>query len=383
MNILFLVQADPFETIAGTEIFVKDLSLELLKLDCNIHILYSSTSHIQQTVCKQNITLHGLTHRRIWLIGGLQYNLKLKGALARLLNKCKFDVVGCHGAGQAYAFSKIKKSNRPLLLYHAHDCMVSEYSCRKNISAKYRLADFFRYKILIGMEESACTHANLIIANSYATREALQESYAVPREKIRTIYLGIPDDYANGFKTIEPEIPTFLHIATNHERKGTRYLLEAMRILREKHQINAKALIVGKKDPYYIHMIEQMGVNASFIDHLPEAMLKKLYASCTCLVVPSLREGFCLPVIEAASFEKPSIVTDTGSLPELVSDRETGFIVNVCDASGLADKMYLVAVDGNLRRKIGANAKKRSQLFKISTIARKTVSTYSSLLLRN
>lgn len=90
------------------------------------------------------------------------------------------------------------------------------------------------------------------------------------------------------------------------------------------------------------------------------------------------KRSFCLPVVEAAAFGKPSIVTNAGSLPELVNNGETGFIVNIGDASMLASKMYLVAVDDNLRRKMGVNAKERAQKFKISNVAKQTLNAYSS-----
>lgn len=377
MNIMHLVQADPFATPAGTETFVKNLSLELLKLGCNVHVLYGGTSYGQQIIDKKGVNLHGLAHRRTKLIGGLDYNLTLKRALSKLTNEYVFDVVGCHGAGQAYAFSRIKKNGRTLLVYHAHDCIASEYLYRK-ISFWNKPLESIRYNVLINLEKRACIHADLIISNSHATENALRENYDLHSEKVKTIYLGIPDGFANGYKSTDPEIPSFLHIATHHERKGTKYLIEALKILYEKYQIKARALIVGKKDLKYINMARQMHVSADFVGYVSEEKLKELYNSCTCLVVPSLRESFCLPVIEAASFEKMTIVSNAGSLPELVSDGETGFVVNVGDVNALASKMYLVTVDDRLRRKLGANAKVRSQLFKMSEIAKQTVNSYRS-----
>ena len=380
LKVIMMVRNNPFMTPLGTETFVKNLSTELVTLGCEIHIIHGCSSHAFRNKTRSGAYLHGLAHRRVWLLGELDFNLKLRRELFHLVRE-KFDVVDCHGAGGgAYIFSKLNKTNS-LLVYHAHDCMASEYFARKSLSLKHRLKQFVRYKMLIAYEKSACDRADVIIANSYATDKALRQNYGVPQEKIKTIYLGIPDNFANGYTSADPEMPTFLHIATNHERKGTKYLVEALKILHEEYQVKAKALVVGKQDLDYINLANRTGVNADFVGNVQEDALKELYASCTCLIVPSLREGFCLPVIEAASFEKPSIVTNTGSLPELVSDGETGFVVNVGDVRAMASRMYLLTTNNDLRRKMGANAKKRSQLFKISRISKQTINAFSDSLL--
>ena len=72
---------------------------------------------------------------------------------------------------------------------------------------------------------------------------------------------------------------------------------------------------------------------------------REIYASCTALIVPSVSEGFCLPVIEAAMFSKPAIVSNAGSLPELVDEGVDGYVVPVANVSLLADRIYILAND--------------------------------------
>lgn len=95
-----------------------------------------------------------------------------------------------------------------------------------------------------------------------------------------------------------------------------------------------------KKMTSTLTLQKKLELNVEFVDEMPQELLKKYYAQCDCLVVPSLSEDFCLPVIKAALFCKPSIVSEVGSLPELVIDSETGFIIKAKDAVALAKKCY-------------------------------------------
>jgi len=101
-----------------------------------------------------------------------------------------FDIVACPWAGLAFAFLGIEgKKNKPAFIYYAHDCMASEYVARKILPLKFRLKDSTYYKLLVADEKSACDHTDLIVANSHAMEEAIQENYGIPSEKINNGWL--------------------------------------------------------------------------------------------------------------------------------------------------------------------------------------------------
>ena len=107
---------------------------------------------------------------------------------------------------------------------------------------------------------------------------------------------------------------------------------------------------------------------------------REIYASCTALVVPSVSEGFCLPVIEAAMFGKPAIVSNAGSLPELVDDGIDGFVVPVGDVSILAQKMYILATDPKVVKQMSAKAKDKAHRFEINHVANLTLNSIKELV---
>lgn len=381
MKILVVVRGNPFTCNAGTEIFVKNLVFELTRRGIEIYLVYGYASKLDGDRLKgyEKLYLHGIYCPSLWLLGGLLFNMRLKRLLLDLIKSQNFNIIACHGAGQAYIFSTIETDST--LIYHAHDCVAEEYIAKKGITKRVsplsKLRDFFHYNFLIYSEKKACTKADIVVANSQATLGGLVKHYGVNMKKIKKIYLGIPDDFMHDFTPSDPVIPTFLHIATEHKRKGTMVLLNAMRLLHKKHNIRVKAVVVGKRTLFYIRMAKQYHLDITFVEYVAEPTLKKLYAHCTCLVVPSFREGFCLPVIESAVFGKPSIVTNVGSLPELVEDKETGFIVKVGDIEGLADKMCLLVKDKCLRERMGQRAKERAKKFSIRNIAKDILNLYT------
>ena len=63
------------------------------------------------------------------------------------------------------------------------------------------------------------------------------------------------------------------------------------------------------------------------IELLPkQANMQNYYQSIDCYVLPSLNEAFGLVVTEAASNFKPSIVSSTTGVSELIKDAENGFV---------------------------------------------------------
>ena len=130
--------------------------------------------------------------------------------------------------------------------------------------------------------------------------------------------------------------------------------------------MHARGVIAGSKETFYVEKAKELGVNVDFLGRIQNSKLKQYFASSTALVSPSLSEGFCLPVIEAAMFGKPSIVTNIGSLPELVTDGKTGCIIPVADVNALADSMHQIAINAVLRKEMGETARICSANFKVS-----------------
>jgi glycosyltransferase involved in cell wall biosynthesis len=372
LKILLVCWGDPFIAYVGTEIYVRNLAIELAQQGHDVHIIYGGKEHSGSKA--RNLTTHPFQPINIPYVRALDFRRKCADLCTRVINKCDVDTVIVSGAGTfaSYIFNKIKKlASKPLLIYYAMDSMVMEYERSKaSNEAKGLLTSFkrlIRYNALIKSDKASCLNSDLILASSRDTMNHLIADYGISPTKINILYEGVPDDFADGIDISDPNIPTFLHIAGG-PRKGTDFFLEAIKLLEDKYSLRAKAVII-RASQSNIKQAEDLGIETKAYKYVSPLKLKRQYASCTAFVSPSLSEGFCLPVVEAAMFGKPSVVTNIGSLPELVTNGENGLVIPVADVNLLAGSLHRIAINTELRRKMGENARNRAENFTISSTA--------------
>lgn len=120
-----------------------------------------------------------------------------------------------------------------------------------------------------------------------------------------------------------------LLVATIEPRKGHALLLRIWRRLLDDgvpQRLNFKLVFVGRVGWKVDDLLQQLeessrpGGMLVHFDYLPDADLATLYRNAAFCVLPSIVEGFGLPVIEAFSFGKAMLVSDGGALPEIVGD---------------------------------------------------------------
>jgi glycosyltransferase involved in cell wall biosynthesis len=196
--------------------------------------------------------------------------------------------------------------------------------------------------------------SRVIVADSESTRHDIVQSYGIAPDKIRVIYPGYdPDTYsANGSRHPGSEEDAYLlYVGNLLPHKNLLSLLDALAILRRRRR--ARLVIRGEGQPAYARAVrervETLGLaNAvSFQGYATWGALRDLYAGAACLVLPSLREGFGLPVLEAMACGTPVITSSTSSLPEVGGD--AALRVDAHDAIDLSDAMYRVLTDTHLR----------------------------------
>ena len=107
------------------------------------------------------------------------------------------------------------------------------------------------------------------------------------------------------------------------------------------------------------------------------------YSKASFLVLPYLEatQSGVIPV--AYAFGKPVIATSVGSIPEVVVDGQTGFLVPPGDADVLVEKIVLLLSDPSLRKAMGQKAQDfAQQILSWSEIANKTNDLYKEISLK-
>jgi alpha-1,3-rhamnosyl/mannosyltransferase len=103
-----------------------------------------------------------------------------------------------------------------------------------------------------------------------------------------------------------------------------------------------------------------------------------LYSTAVLFVFPSLYEGFGLPVLEAMSCGTAALVSNAGSLPEIVAD--AAMLFDPSHPEELAGAMNVLLRDKTRRVELAARGLERAQLFSWERTISQTVQVYRSLL---
>lgn len=134
----------------------------------------------------------------------------------------------------------------------------------------------------------------------------------------------------------------FFSAALLNEKKGMHYLIEAMDLLAQKG-VTSFELIIGGDGPAK-HALEERVRNLGlsdrcrFLGMLTHLEVRNWIQQSDVFVLPSLGETFSIVLGEAMACGKPVIATRCGG-PEFVVTEETGLLVDVANASALAEAM--------------------------------------------
>jgi glycosyltransferase involved in cell wall biosynthesis len=179
--------------------------------------------------------------------------------------------------------------------------------------------------------------AKKIIAISEFTKEEIIKLYQVQAERIVVAYPGlnkfqIPNSkFETNSKFKIQNIKTkygikddyLLYLGTLQPKKNLIHLIEAFYILYTKYKIlNTSLVVAGKKGWLYEQVFEkvkELRVESKvvFTDYVPEEDKYRLVAGSQCFILPSLYEGFGIPVLEAMAIGVPVAISNVSSLPEV------------------------------------------------------------------
>jgi glycosyltransferase involved in cell wall biosynthesis len=228
--------------------------------------------------------------------------------------------------------------------------------------------------------------AGRIFTISNASRDDIIKAYSVPKKRLVVTYPGIKP-----FVTLTPQVytttmlqqsfgitrPYFLFVGTLQPRKNIVRLIEAFSLFLQKSDDQAVDLIlVGKKGWLYEEILsapKTYGVlkNVIFLDFVSDDALPTLYKQAIAFILPSLYEGFGLPVLEAMKYGCPVITSNVSSLPEAGGD--AALYVDPEDVHDIAKKMIQIREDKTLRKSLIAKGDKQAGRFSWEKTAKETL----------
>ncbi|MCE9643612.1 MAG: glycosyltransferase family 4 protein [Candidatus Andersenbacteria bacterium] len=222
-----------------------------------------------------------------------------------------------------------------------HDLAFHEYG------PQFRTKDWL---LLHTFSAQVAKEADTIIAVSDATKQDIKKYYG--REKnVHVVHHGIDHDRFkifsdtekhDGFNKLQEKYPDIknnyiLFVGQIQPRKNIDRLVEAFELLRNSdHQL----VIAGghgwnNKEIFERIKTSSARKNILLTGAVPDELLPTLYANAQVFVLPSLQEGFGIPIIEAGACGVPVVTSNCSSTKEIMEG--AGVLVDPLSSQSIAD----------------------------------------------
>lgn len=229
--------------------------------------------------------------------------------------------------------------------------------------------------------------ADRIIAVSRHTAADLSAEFPDSTSKIRTTPLGV--DINNraptliGSAALGLDGPFILFVGTLEPRKNLARLVEAFSLLPNSLKNSISLVVAGGEGWGGVDMRSlavKFGVqnNVRYVGYVSDDQLTYLYSHAMFLAMPSLFEGFGLPLLEAMARGTPVLTSNCSSMPEVVGN--AGLIVDPLNIASIRDGLLKLIEDNEYRHELGRLALLNSKQYSWDCTAEKTLKIFDEAL---
>lgn len=389
----------PLETgWGGIGTYTYHLAHGLAKLGHQVHVIAQSLD-TDKDYFDGDIHVYRIAHKTIFPLKGrlrefalrFEYSQSVYRKLQQIIVNYNIDIVEAPNlSGEGFIYSWRKKV--PLVTrLHTHFSEVMQFLGWKKTLDRY-LSCWF--------ENIAVLRSDLVICSTHAHTELIAREVGMKNGRVKIIPLGVP------LPRIEPATAkggdlTVLFVGRLEKRKGIHMLVKAMPAVINEFP-NVRFVIIGrdsfvtenevafsgsKMRSFKSRLLDMIPgeckASVTFLDYVSSEELDRHYRQCDIFVAPSLYESFGFIYIEAMSYAKPVIGCGVGGVPEVIKDKETGFLVPPEDPQRLAEAILTLLRNPDLRITMGLNARKHvEQNFTLEHMAKNTETAYKEAIKR-
>ncbi len=248
-----------------------------------------------------------------------------------------------------------------------------------------------RHWLTIATEQSV-RRARKVIAVSEATRQDVLAHYGVNPEKVITVHHGVheqfrplPSETVNTMKrTYSLDRPYILCVGTLQRRKNIPRLLHAFYLLKQKYHLPHILVLVGQKsrdlpENEIFSTCDRLSLHQDILwtGYVGSEEMPLLMNGAELFVLPSLYEGFGMPVLEAMACGTPVACSNISSLPEVVG--ESGLTFDPYRVESITETLYHALTHPELRRELRERGFERAAHFSWQRCAQSTLAVLESV----
>ncbi len=292
----------------------------------------------------------------------------------------RYDIVH-DNQSLSYGIWAINKLVPTIATIH-HPVTVDRKIAIQSVFSPWEKMKQWRWYSFIGMQKRVSRSLPRIITVSKSAKKDISRDFDIPSEKFSIVPNGINTNLFYPISEIKREKNRV--IVTNSADtplKGLFYLFQAVAELAKIRDIHVTVVGEPKKDGVIVKLVRDLSIGhrIHFTGRIDDQEFVRQYARSTMAVVPSVYEGFGLPVGEAMACGVPVISTTGGALPEVVGD--AGVLVPPANSAALARAMQELLGNPARARDLGIAGYRRVQEhFTWKKAAEKTADAYREVI---
>src|SRR5438552_4454962 len=221
-----------------------------------------------------------------------------------------------------------------------------------------------------------------IVTGSHYSTARIVELLHAPSEKVSVISYGVQprfrvQDREESRQQVRAALsldsPYLLFVGNLKPHKNLECLLEGFSRLRARGLDSHDLVLIGddaRWKPRLIETSKELGISehVRFIAYVGDELLPHIYGAADLLIMPSLIEGFGLPVVEAMACGAPVVCSRASALPEVAGDAAHFF--DPQDSADLAQAVERVLGDPARRETLRKRGLERARVFAWEDCAR-------------
>ncbi|QWD92057.1 glycosyltransferase family 4 protein [Polynucleobacter asymbioticus] len=229
--------------------------------------------------------------------------------------------------------------------------------------------------------------ADLVMADSQSTVNGIAEVFPQFSHKVRMVHLGAskPQRPDNTKALLELNIhkPFFLFVGTIEPRKNLERLLSAFALLPRPIRDQFSLVMAGGKGWGGVNLEKliyekKLTDSVKLLGYVSDQQLAALYSNARFLVMPSLYEGFGLPLVEAMQYGTPVLTSYGGSMAEIAGNG--GVLVDPYSVESISTSIQQMLIDDQFMEALTKNARRRAQDFSWDKCATETIEVFEEAI---
>lgn len=219
--------------------------------------------------------------------------------------------------------------------------------------------------------------ATRIICLSAAQKNLIAAKYALPLEAIEVIPNGVSDAFFVGEHIKSNGVPRLLFVGRLAAQKNLSVILQALKLMREKVELD----VVGEGElrPQIIEFIQKLGLTNVHLHGRKEGQeLLDFYQSADIFILPSVKEGVSLAMLEALAAGLPIVASNTPEIREVLGD--CALIVDDSTPENYASLLDRLAANPEERQRLSFLATQKARAYSWDRVMDSIQAVYRSVM---